>query len=241
MTNFNKRKVSVNVMAKKIIVSNIEIEVNKKNIKNMYLKVSRYDGKVSISAPLRTKNETITRFALSKIDWINKHKAKIESRKTYIELEYLPGEVHLVWGKPYTLEINYKNRNSISTIGDKLILTTGKDSTIKQREKLLTEWYRGQLKDKLPQLVKKWEDVIGVRVESARVKNMTSRWGTCNTKDKRIWINLQLAKKPIRCLEYVVVHELVHLLEASHNAVFKAYMDKYIPDWRLIKRDLNNF
>lgn len=226
-------------MVKKIIVSNIEIEVNKKKIKNMYLRVSRQDGKVSISAPLRTKDEAITRFAVSKLEWINNQIKKLENRRTPTELDYVEGEIHYVWGEPFSLVIKHQNKSSVEIKDNKLILTTHKESTNLQREKLLIEWYRDQLKECLPKLFEKWQAIIGVRVESVRVRNMSTRWGTCNTRDKRIWINLQLAKRPLNCLEYVVVHELVHLLEGSHNAVFKGYMDQYLPNWREIKKELN--
>lgn len=228
-------------MSKIIRVSHIEIEVNKKKIKNMYLKVSRQDGKVSVSAPLRTKDDIIKRFVASKLDWIDKQVKKFENRKSLIDLEYKQDEIHYVWGKPYSLEIKYENKKGVEILDDKLILAIHKDSTIIQREKLLIEWYRKQLKERLPDLVEKWEYIIGVSVESVRVRNMTTRWGTCNTRDKRICFNLQLAKKPLRCLEYVVVHELVHLLEPSHNVVFKNHMDKYLPNWREIKRELNSY
>lgn len=228
------------MMSKIIRVSHIEIEVNKKKIKNMYLKVSRQDGKVSVSAPLRTKDDIIKRFVASKLDWIDKQVKKFENRKSLIDLEYKQDEIHYVWGKPYSLEIKYENKKGVEILDDKLILAIHKDSTIIQREKLLIEWYRKQLKERLPDLVEKWEYIIGVSVESVRVRNMTTRWGTCNTRDKRICFNLQLAKKPLKCLEYVVVHELVHLLEPSHNVVFKNHMDKYLPNWREIKRELNS-
>ena len=206
----------------------------------MYLKVSRQDGKVSVSAPLRTKDDIIKRFVASKLDWIDKQVKKFENRKSLIDLEYKQDEIHYVWGKPYSLEIKYENKKGVEILDDKLILAIHKDSTIIQREKLLIEWYRKQLKERLPDLVEKWEYIIGVSIESVRVRNMTTRWGTCNTRDKRICFNLQLAKKPLRCLEYVVVHELVHLLEPSHNVVFKNHMDKYLPNWREIKRELNS-
>jgi predicted metal-dependent hydrolase len=138
------------------------------------------------------------------------------------------------------MEIRHNHRNSVEIKGNMLILTVRESSTSQQREKVMTEWYRKQLKEILPKLVAKWEETIGVEAESVRVKNMLTRWGTCNTKDKRIWFNLQLAKKPIECLEYVVVHELVHLLEKSHNSVFVGYMDTYLPDWRVTRKRLNS-
>jgi len=224
----------------RIVVANIEIEVIKKNIKNMYLSVSRENGNVRISAPLRTKDERIIEFALSKIKWIRKQKEKYENQQGIAELQYISDEIHYIWGRPYRLEVRYDHKKYVDIEDDKIMLRVAKDSTPKQREKLIMEWYRKELKEKLPELFKKWEGIIGVETEDIRVKNMKTRWGTCNIKDKRIWINLQLAKKPIRCLEYVIVHELVHLLEASHNSIFKKYMDKFLPDWRLIKDELNS-
>lgn len=227
-------------MAKIIVVSNIEIEVNKKNIKNMYLKVSRNDGKVRISSPLRMKDEDIMDFACNKIDWIKKQIDMQENIFTKSVLNYEDGEIHYLWGKPYKLEINHLHKNKVDIIGSRLIISYHKDSSYIDREKLLTQWYRKRLIEMLPQLFEKWEGIIGVKAESVRVRDMKTRWGSCNTRDKRIWINVQLAKKPIICLEYVVVHELVHLLEGSHNAVFKKHMDMFLPDWRIIKKELNS-
>ena len=226
---------------KKLIIEGIEIEVTKKKIKNMHLSVLPPNGKVRISAPFYIDDEKIKNFAISKIEWIKKHINKFENRPIKMEPNYISGESHYVWGRRYRMEIRHNNRNNVEIKGNKLILTVREFSTTQQREKIMTEWYRKQLKEKLPELVEKWEEIIGVKAETVRVKNMLTRWGTCNTKDKRIWINLQLAKKPIECLEYVVVHELVHLLEKSHNSVFVEYMDKYLPDWRVKKDLLNSF
>ncbi|NLK68563.1 MAG: M48 family metallopeptidase [Clostridiaceae bacterium] len=227
-------------MAKKIIVSNIEIEVQRKKIKNMYLSVLPPNGKVRISAPVNVKDEAIKLFATAKVGWIKKQIKKIGNQPRQTQLEYVSGESHYVWGRRYRMEIRHNHRNSVEIKGNMLILTVRESSTSQQREKVMTEWYRKQLKEILPKLVAKWEETIGVEAESVRVKNMLTRWGTCNTKDKRIWFNLQLAKKPIECLEYVVVHELVHLLEKSHNSVFVGYMDTYLPDWRVTRKRLNS-
>lgn len=228
-------------MENRIVVSDINIEVQKKNIKNIHLSVLPPDGKVRISVPLSAKEETIRLFAISKIGWIKKQIDKFQNQQRQTEREYVSGESHYVWGRRYRMEIRHNNRNNVEIKGNKLILTVREFSTTQQREKIMTEWYRKQLKEKLPELVEKWEEIIGVKAETVRVKNMLTRWGTCNTKDKRIWINLQLAKKPIECLEYVIVHELVHLLEKSHNSVFVDYMDKFLPDWRVTKDLLNGF
>lgn len=226
----------INVMTNKIKVSDIEIEIKRKNIKNMYLKVSGNDGKVYITAPLKMKDEAIIKFATSKIDWIEKQKRRFERTGIRNLSEYVDDEIHYVWGKPYTLKINYGFKTGVEITDNILRLTVGYDSTLQQRKKLLMEWYRGQLKARLPFYFNKWESIIGVKARAVTIRDMKSRWGSCNTRDKRISINLQLAKKPEICLEYVVVHELVHLLEPSHNAVFKGYMDRFLPDWREIKK-----
>ncbi|TAH64329.1 MAG: M48 family peptidase [Anaerolineaceae bacterium] len=225
-------------MTKKIIISNIEIEINRKNIKNMYLKISGHDGKVHISAPLRTKDEAIIKFVESKIHWIEKQKSKFEMSYIQNQINYIDGETHYVWGEPYVLKIINGSKGRIDIIDNKLILTTDNDNTTQMREKILMDWYRKQLKIKLPYLFDKWESIIGVKAKAVTIRNMKSRWGSCNTRDKRISINLQLVKKPVICLEYVIVHELVHILESSHNAVFKKYMDEFLPNWRDIKRYL---
>jgi hypothetical protein len=228
-------------MVSKMVVSNIEVEVNKKNIKNMHLSVLPPHGKVRVSAPLNTKDEAIQLFIITKTSWIKKQIEKFEKQLRQTEREYVSGESHYVWGRRYRLEIRHNRANNVEIKGNKLILTVRETSTTQHRENVMTEWYRDQLKEKLPALVAKWEEIIGVRAESVRVKNMLTRWGTCNTKAQRIWINLQLAKKPIECLEYVVVHELVHLLEKNHSSIFIEYMDKYLPTWRVTKDELNSF
>lgn len=222
-------------MTKIIAVSDIEIEVNRKNIKNMYLKISGHDGKVRISAPLRTKDEAIIKFANNKIGWIEKQKSKFNIQNP---INYIDDEIHYIWGNPYILKINNCSKGRVDIVDNILYLYTNNGSTREQREKVIMIWYRKQLKERLPQLFDKWESIIGVKAKTVTIRNMKSRWGSCNTRDKKISINLQLAKKPEICLEYVIVHELVHLLEPSHNAVFKRYLDEFLPNWRDIKKKL---
>jgi len=225
-----------------MIVSGVEIEVIKKKIKNMHLSVLPPQGKVRISAPLNAKDEAIQLFAITKIGWIKKQIEKFENQPRQTEREYISGESHYIWGRRYRLEIKHtKTANMVEVKSNKLVLTVREASTPQQRENVMTEWYRAQLKTKLPELVEKWEGIIGTKANLVGVRNMLTKWGTCNTKDKRIWINLQLAKKPVECLEYVVVHELVHLLEKNHTPAFIGYMDKFLPDWRVTKDELNNF
>jgi len=223
-------------------VSGIEIEVIKKDIKNMHLNVMPPSGRVRISAPYGTSDDAINLFAVKKISWIKKQVEKYKNQERQTEREYVTGESHYLWGRRYKLEVRYSNKgNNIEIKGNKMILTVREKSTRQQRENFVNEWYRSELKAKLPPLIKKWEEVIGVKANTVGVKNMRTRWGTCNDKDKRIWINLQLAKKPVYCLEYIVVHELVHLLEKNHTPAFIEYMDTFIPNWRVIKDELNSF
>lgn len=224
-------------MKNRILISDIEIEIKRKNIKNMYLKVSGHDGRVCISAPLKTKDETIIRFATNKIDWIEKQLHRFEGSHNKDTANYSDGETVYVWGEPYALNIKFASKAGIEIQGNNLILSIRENCSIKEREMLLREWYREQLKARLPFLFEKWESIIGVKAGKVTIRSMKSRWGSCNTRDKKITINLQLARKPLICLEYVIVHELVHLLEPSHNAVFKGYMDRFLPDWRAIKKD----
>lgn len=229
-------------MGNRITVSGIEIEVIKKKIKNLHLSVLPPEGHVRVTAPLTASDEAIRLFAVTKIGWVKRQIEKFIGQPRQTEREYVSGESHYVWGRRYKLEIRHtKTANDVQIKANKLILTVRETSTQQQRENVMTEWYRAQLKLKLPELFKKWEARIGVTANDVGVKKMRTKWGTCNTKDKRVWINLQLAKKPVECLEYVVVHELVHLLEKNHTPVFVEYMDKYLPDWRVTKEELNSF
>jgi hypothetical protein len=224
----------------KLIISNIEIEVYKKKIKNLYLSVLPPKGKVRISAPESMNEEAIRMFAVTKISWIHKQQEKFKNQPRQSEREYVSGESVYLWGKRYRLEVVYSNRcNDIQLKRDRLILQVREASTTEQREKILNAWYQQHLKKEIPLVLKKWQKSIGVMASDWGVKNMKTRWGTCNVKDKRIWLNLQLAKKPHQCLEYVVVHELVHLFEKNHTKAFVAYMDSFLPDWRTTKEELN--
>ncbi len=225
-----------------MMISDVEIEVIKKDIKNMHLSVLPPMGQVRISAPLHASNDAVKLFAINNIGWIKKQIVKFKNQPRQSEREYVSGESHYLWGRRYRLEIRPTTKaNKVEIKANKLILTVREDSSQLHREKVMNEWYRNELKERIPSLIAKWEAIIGVKTNSWGVKNMKTRWGTCNAKDKRIWINLQLAKKPVNCLEYVVVHELVHLLEKNHTAAFVEYMDKFLPNWRVVKDELNGF
>ncbi len=209
-------------------VDGINISAEKKNIKNMYLRVIPPDGKVKITAPLFTSDDKIRMFAVSRIAWIRKQRQKFLEQPRQAERKYETGESYYLWGKRYCLEIIYSNtQNDAYISGQNIVLQVREDSTPHQRAYIMDEWYRRVLKNAIPSVLEKCERIVGVKANEWKVKNMRTRWGTCNIQAKRIWINLQLVKKSSECLEYVIIHELVHLLEKNHNDSFKAYIWMY--------------
>ena len=220
-------------------ISGIPIEVCKKNIKNMHLYVKPPNGAVTVSAPLVMSDEVIERFVRTRVSWIRKQIDKFDNQPRQSEREYVSGETLYVWGKQFFLQTEYGNRYSLKLSGEKAILTTRKESTAAQRENFVREWYREQLKVEIARLLPKWEQRTGLKCTSWQTKYMSTRWGTCNAKTGKIWLNLQLAKKPHQCLEYVILHELIHLVAKYHNERFVSLMDKYMPMWREVKATLN--
>ncbi len=223
-------------------VNDIEIELIKKDIKNLHLSVLPPNGRVRISAPKRMDDEAIRLFAISKLSWIKKQRSKFKNQERQPEREFVSGESHYFLGERYLLNVIYTNKRKQGVeIRNKtyLDLFVREGSNKEQRQKVMKEWYRGELKAIIPPLIEKWEPIIDVKVASWGVKHMKTRWGSCNTTAKRIWINLELAKKSPICLEYIVVHEMVHLLERHHNERFISYMGKFLPNWRSIKAELN--
>lgn len=223
-----------------IVLGDIHAEVIKKDIKNVHLSVHPPNGRVRIAAPLRMNLETIRIFTISKLGWIKKQQQKFKNQQREPEREFLNRESHYFLGKRYLLKIKEVN----SAIGvvhklNKLELHIKPDSSIEKRKKVLDEWYRSELKSIASDLIDKWEKRMKVKVSEFGIKKMKTKWGTCNREAKRVWLNLELAKKPVECIEYIVVHEMVHLLERNHNERFIAYMNKFLPQWRSLKEELN--
>jgi len=226
---------------KNISIGGMKMTVEKKRIKNMYIRVAPPEGAVKITAPVIVSDAAVRDFALSRIDWIKGRKMKIREHSRRIQHLYVSGETHYLWGKPYRLQLSFSEKEkSVRTEGDSVILQTPADSTYAQRAAAMDGWYRQELKDAVPQILKKAEKRTGCRAAECRVKNMKTRWGSCNTARHRIWLSLQLAKKPPECLEYVMVHELVHLYEKNHDKTFYTYMDRFYPGWRDVKKLLNS-
>lgn len=226
---------------KPLNINGMQIELERKRIKNMYLKIIPPDGRLHVSAPIRMGEEEIRSFILSKQDWINGHLIKLQQRELPKPMDYVTGDEIEIWGAKYQLKVLDKEntRSKIMIMGDNIHLYVKNDSTHLQREKAIKQLYRKELENEIPSLISKWENMIGVKSSGWNIRDMKTRWGTCNIRSRKICLNLQLAKKAPKCLEYVVVHELVHLLEKSHNRVFKGHMDQFLPDWRNIKKELN--
>jgi predicted metal-dependent hydrolase len=223
-----------------IHLGNIIVEVTQKDIKNVHLSVYPPLGQVKIAAPERMELDTIRIFAISKLSWIKKQQAKILSQKREAPREYITRESHYYLGKRYLLNVIEHNSPPIVKLKhNKIELYIRPETNSKKRKEILEEWYRNQLKELVRKQINKWEDIMNVQTNDFGIKKMRTKWGTCNIEAKRIWINLELAKKPIQCIDYIIVHELTHLMERNHNSKFVAIMDNYLPNWKELKVELN--
>ena len=206
----------------------------------MYIRVLPPDGKVQITAPHSAEDDAIRMFAISRISWIKKQRENFQGQARQTKRQYVTGESYYVWGRRYRLDVQYSNvRNDVSLKNGRLILQVRPESTPEQRERVMNDWYREQLKSKLPEVIRKCEQVVGVHASEWKVKNMRTKWGTCNIDRKRVWLNLQLVKKTPGCVAYVGSGELVDLFEGNHNQQFQKYMDAFFPKWKVVKTELN--
>lgn len=224
-----------------ISVSDIRVDVIKKDIKNIHLAVYPPTGRVRLSSPKSMKTESLRLFVISKLGWIKKHIRNMKSQVREPERKYIQGESHWVEGQRYLLNIIEKDAAPKAEIRNKkhidLYIRPGADR--EKKEEVMREWYRNRLKERVPELIAKWEERLDVEVDEWGVKLMKTKWGSCNIDARRIWINLELAKKPIHCLDYVVLHEMVHFKERHHNDRFKALLDKHYPGWQNVREELN--
>ncbi len=225
---------------KYITIGNIKIEVEHKDIKNLHLSVYPPNGYVRIAAPCKLDLDTIRIYALSKLDWIKKQQTKFIEQERETEREYLNRETHLYKGERYLLRISENNKtNSVNIEHDALVVYVRGKKEGKNIQSIIEGWYRQELKKSAEPLIKKWENIIGVKVNEFSIRKMKTRWGSCDIKTGKIGLNIELIKKPIDCLEYIIVHEIIHLFERTHNHNFTAYMNKYLPQWKEIRTELN--
>ncbi len=227
-------------MGTQINLGDIQVDVVLKDIKNIHLSVYPPTGRVRISAPERMSLDTIRVFAISKLDWIKQQQQKLQAQEREAPREYLDRESHYVWGKRYLLRvIEADEAPSVELSHRHLLLRVRPGADEAKKQAVVEEWYRAQLKEAAPPLIAKWERLLGVTVQRFFVQRMKTKWGSCNPKAGHIRLNTDLSKKPPECLEYIVVHEMVHLLEPTHNARFVALMDHYLPKWQFYRDELN--
>jgi predicted metal-dependent hydrolase len=228
--------------AKKLVVGGIEIKVFKKPIKNLHLSVHPPDGWVRVSAPLHLSEDAIRLAVIKRLSWIKRHRERMRSQPRESAREMVNRESHYFLGKRYLLQVvegTSPQRVEISGSVMRLFVRPGADRL--KRQRILNEWYRRELKALLPGMISEWERKMGVSVNEWGIKRMKTKWGSCNPAARRIWLNLELAKKPPHLVEYVLVHEIAHFFEGCHNDHFKALMDKFLPNWRLHRDELAMF
>lgn len=213
----------------------------RKAIKNLHLAVYPPEGRVRVAVPLHVTDENVRLAVIAKLGWIKKRQTNFKDQPRQSRREMVSGESHYFMGRRYLLDVVQRHgRHDIAIENNtRMTLYVQPGTSERNKEKVLIEWYRRQLKTLIPDLITKWEPVIGVQVSQWGIKKMKIRWGACNIAAKRVWLNLELAKKPPECLAYILVHEMVHLLERHHNDRFKALMDRFMPQWRLYREALN--
>jgi hypothetical protein len=224
-----------------ITVNNFVVDVVRKDIKNLHLAVYPPHGRIRVAAPLRVNDEAIRLFTISRLTWIKRQQAKFAGQERQSAREFVSGESHYYQGNRYLLNVVYqKGTPTVRIRNNKTIdIFVRPDSDTTERERILISWYRQQLKAEIAPLITKWEAIIGIKVAEWSIKQMKTKWGTCNIKARRIWLNLELIKKPVHCLEYIIVHEMIHLLERHHNERFVAYMNNFMPLWQHYREELN--
>lgn len=223
-----------------LTVRGIDIDVTYKDIKNLHIGVYPPLGRVRVSAPIRLDDDKVRLAIIQKLPWIKKQREQLAAAERQSEREMITGESHFVWGVRHRLKvIERSGRAHVEVDGDRLLLYVPPDFHAESRRDLLNQWHRVQLRERVPALISKWEPEIGRRVSRWSIRSMKTKWGSCNREIGHIWFNLELATKHPDCLEYIVVHEMAHLVERNHGERFTRLMDQLLPDWRS-RRDLLN-
>lgn len=225
-----------------IKVNDMMIDIVRKDIKNMHLAVYPPTGRLRVAVPERVTDDAIRLFVISKLGWIKRNQRNFLSQERQSERQFTERESHYFQGKRYLLTIAETDKKQQVIIKNKtyLQLEVKPNSTAEQKSRVMNDWYRTELKKTAQPLIEKWVNQIGVQLNEWQIKSMKTKWGTCNIEAKRIWLNLELAKKSITCLEYIIVHELIHLLERHHNDRFLDLLNYHLPNWKQLKKELNN-
>lgn len=230
----------MNISHNTIELGDICLDVIHKDIKNVHLSVHPPLGRVTISAPLQMNLETIRLFSISKLGWIRKQQTKLKNQKRETAREYVTRESHYYLGQRYLLKVEEQNTLPKVVLKYNTIeLYIRTSASMKRREEAMREWYRYQLRKIVLPHIAIVEKKLNVKVADIGIRTMKTKWGTCNIEAKKIWLNTELAKKSIECIEYILIHEMVHLLERNHNEKFIAYMDKFLPKWKHLREELN--
>jgi predicted metal-dependent hydrolase len=224
-----------------ITVNGMRVEIVGKAIKNLHLGVYPPHGRVRVAAPVAVNDDAVRLAVITRLPWIKRRQAGFAKQDRQSPREYVSGESHYLWGRRYRLAVveqpglmrlSFKNAQTI-------VLNVRPECHLTQRERVFLAWYRQEIKAALPPLIEKWSRLIGVRSPRWGIKRMKTKWGSCSINAKRIWLNLELAKKPPQCLEYIIVHELSHLIERHHNERFVKLLDRHLPQWRTVRAELN--
>ncbi len=228
-------------MVHHLTLGGIAVDVVMKDIKNLHLSVYPPTGRVTIAAPTRMSIDAIRLFAISRLGWIRQQRLKLQTQERETRREYLERESHYVWGARYLLHVVERDQApTVELKHRRLVLTVRPATDGTRREAIVARWYRDQVRSVAADLVAKWEPILEVPVRLVYVQQMKTRWGSCNARARAIRLNTELAKKPRACLEYIVVHEMVHLLEPTHGARFARLIDEALPTWRFGRQELNH-
>jgi hypothetical protein len=224
-----------------IEIRGVPVEIVRKDIKNLHVGVYPPDGRVRVAAPINFDDDTVRLAVISRLGWIRRQQGTFRQQVRQSEREFVTGESHYIQGQRYRLDVLTDEGPASVTLPNNstMVLRVRPESTRDEREAVLQRWYRKHLRKQIPSLLAKWEPEVGVAVSDVRIKKMKTLWGSCNAEAGRIWLNLELAKKPASCLEYILVHEMVHLLERHHNDRFRDLLDSLMPTWRLHREELN--
>jgi predicted metal-dependent hydrolase len=224
-----------------IMINGLTVDVVRKDIKHLHLAVYPPEGRVRVAVPLLVTDDAVRLAVVTRLSWIKRQQAKFLEQERQSKRDYVSGESHYFQGRRYLLRVTYEDVPAKIIVRGtnrlEMIVRPGSDTL--QRERVMLNWYRSHLRRVIPGMIEHWQSVLGVECSEWGIKHMKTKWGTCNIEAGRIWLNLELAKKSLLCLEYIVVHELVHLLERHHNDRFVAIMNQALPNWRYLRDELN--
>jgi len=226
----------------RITINGLRVEIVRKDIKNLHLGVYPPNGRVRVATPHRVNDDAVRSAVIGKLGWIKRQKARFETQPRQSAREMVSGESHYFLGQRYRLRVSKQKGPAKVAVRNKstIELYVRREFNAEQCERVLQRWYRQELKKLIPPVLEKWQNALGVQVADWAIKKMKTKWGACTVEARRIWLNLELAKKPVQCLEYIVVHELAHLIERHHNDRFIGIMDEHLPQWRLHRQELNS-